>query len=186
LPKAKRGVAVGLVPHTGWTWLVRVAVADEGPRVESRVRIAACDVVDGELYHLAAERTRGQEPFLTQRRQAAVALAERALRLDVEGAETAVVLGKQKALPPLPRILAAHPLIHAAEGELWRAVFTEACAARGLYAVRSDVGVAATALAERYGSAAVRRFLAEGKRSVGAPWTREPQDAALAAWYALV
>jgi hypothetical protein len=178
-------VAIGLVPHTGWTWLVRVCGPPDAPRVESRARIVACDVLEGELYHLAAERTRDRERFVEMRRALALAQATEALRTWIDGVQAAVVLGKRMALPAFDRIIAAHPLIHGAEGELWRAVFAEACAVYRLAVAREEGSRARDAVVARQGRRSVDAFLAEGKRTVGAPWTREPQDAALAAWNAL-
>src|SRR5262245_6954033 len=130
--------AIGLVPHTGWTWLVRVGGSRGAPRVEARERVVACDVLDGELYHLAAERTRDREGFVAARRAAAVRQAEDALRGHLAGVRAAVVVGKRAPLAPVDRIVVAHPMIHGAEGELWRAIFAEACAAAGVSATRAD------------------------------------------------
>jgi hypothetical protein len=174
--------AIGLVPHTGWAWLVRVGGTRAAPRVERRERVVACDVLEGELYHLAAERARDRERFVATRRAAAVKQTGEALRDHVEGVRAAIVLGKQAALAPVDRIVAAHPMIHGAEGELWRAIFAEVCAAAGLTVTRADAGTLRPLLAKRHPEAAIAAFLDDGKRLVGAPWSREPQDAALGAW----
>jgi hypothetical protein len=182
------GAAIGMVPHTGWTWLVRVS--DEGA-VEVRARVVACDVLEGELYHLAAEKPRAAARFsaaagfIEARRATAVARARRALEAHAGGARAAIVIGKRAALPALEQIVASHALIHGAEGELWRAIFAEACASCGIAAVRAEAEDVRAALARQYGKPAVKAFLTDGKRRVGAPWSREPQDAALAAWSAL-
>jgi hypothetical protein len=180
------GIAIGIVPHTGWAWLVRVSGSRDAPRVESRASVAVCDVLDGQLYHLAAGRTRDQAGFVERRRAAAVAQACRALDPHRVDGRAAVVLGRQLALPPLERILGAHPLIHGAEGELWRAIFAEACLARGVPVTRALAKDVRGALASAARQPAIAAFLAEGKRGVGAPWGREPQDAALAAWGVLL
>jgi hypothetical protein len=179
------GAAVGIVPHTGRAWLVRVSGSRGAPRVESRANVVVCDVLDGELYHLAAERTRDRAELVERRRAAAVAEAGRALDPHLGDVRAAVVLGKQLLLPPLERIVAAHPTIHGAEGELWRAIFAEACAARGVAVTRALAEDVRSALAARHGAPAISAFLAEGKRDLGSPWSREPQDAALAAWSVL-
>jgi hypothetical protein len=165
--------ALGLVPHTGWTWLVRVSGTRARPVIAARERVVACEVLEGELYHLAAERTRGREAFVATRRARAVELATAALGAHAAGASAACVVGKVAALPALEKIVASHPLIHGAEGELWRAIFAEAAAALGLPVTRAD----ANSVRGKSDAA----FLAEGKRAFGAPWTREVQDAALAA-----
>lgn len=169
--------ALGLVPHTGWAWLVRVTGTRATPVVAARERVLACDVLDGQLYHLAAERTRDREAFVARRRARAIELAIAALRAVAAEATAACVVGTVAALPPLPAIVASHPLIHGAEGELWRAIFAEAAAALGLAVTRSD----ANSVRARQPAT----LLADGKRAFGAPWTREVQDAALAAWAVL-
>jgi hypothetical protein len=179
------GIAIGIVPHTGWAWLVRVSGSRSAPKVEWRANVVACEVLDGQLYHLAAERRRDQARFLERRCAAAVGRACRALDSHFGDARAAVVLGRQLTLPPLERIVAAHPLIHGAEGELWRAIFAEACVARGVAVTRAVAKDVRSALAARHGSPAIAAFLAAGKRDVGTPWSREPQDAALGAWSAL-
>ncbi len=175
-------VAIGIVPHTGWAWLVRVTGTRAAARVERRERVVACDVLEGELYHLAAERDRDRERFVATRRAAAALQARVALRDHLTGVRGAIVLGKQTTLAPVDRIVAVHPMIHGAEGELWRAIFAEACAAAGLAVTRAEAGELRPMLAKRHSAAAIAAFLDDGKRAVGAPWSREPQDAALGAW----
>ena len=177
--------ALGLVPHTGWCWLVRVADLPNGVAVERRERVAACDVLEGELYHRAAEMSGDAAVFIATRRAEAVQQARAALEPYLRGAREAVVLGKTTTLPPLERILAVHPMIHAAEGELWRGVFAEACSQAGLRATRREASAVRETLARTRKAADVQAFLSAGRRAVGAPWSREPQDAALAAWSAL-
>jgi hypothetical protein len=178
-------VALGLVPHTGWAWLVRVEGSRKEPRATARVRLAACDVLDGELYHLAAEQKSDREGFLAGRRARGVAQAREALTPQLEQVGAVVVVGKQATLPALERVLASHPLIHGAEGELWRAIFAEACAAAGVPVRRAEATDIRAGLEKMNGAASVAAFLARAKRALGSPWSREPQDAALAAWWTL-
>jgi hypothetical protein len=179
------GIAIGILPHTGWGWLVRVRGGAGPARAEARVKVVACQVLDGQLYHLAAEHRGDRAGLLAERRAEAVTLARRTLAPHLAGAGAAVVLGRQLGLQPLERIVAAHPRIHAAEGELWRAIFAEACQAEGVAATRAEAVEVRGALAARHGGAAVAGFLAAGRRELGAPWTREVQDAALAGWSSL-
>ncbi|TMQ20678.1 MAG: hypothetical protein E6J91_03405 [Deltaproteobacteria bacterium] len=176
---------IGLVPHTGWTWLVRVTGSRAAPRVERRDRVVACEVLDGQLYHQAAERTRDRERFVATRRAAAVGQAREALRDHLAGVRAAIVLGTQTPLAPVERIVAAHPRIHGAEGELWREIFAEACTAAGIAITRAEAGELRPLLEKRQPAAAIAAFLADGKRTVGSPWSRELQDAALGAWSVL-
>lgn len=80
------------------------------------------------------------EAFLTRTEKTAVAMAAAAVKdavakLAGEGYQVsgaAVLLGSGKPLPELPRILAAHPLIHTAEGVFFRDVLKTACEECGL------------------------------------------------------
>lgn len=164
---------------------MRVAGSRGAPKVERRERIVACDVLDGELYHRAAERSRDRERFVATRRAAVTAQARAALREQLAGVRAAIVLGKHTPLAPVDRIIAAHPMIHGAEGELWRAIFAEACGAPGVAVTRSAPDAPRAELARRHTAAAIAAFLDDGKRTCGAPWSRELHDAALGAWSVL-
>lgn len=158
--------ALGLFPHTGWTWLVRV----EDGSVVARERVEAVSVLAAELYHLMSEYAGDRvKRFATLRESCAKATVE-AVRPHVGNARAGVVLGKSPALPPFEKIIDIHPMIHTAEGELWRALFAEALDACGVKATRAMPPKMAHA-----------KWLAtEGKR-IGAPWNSELKLAALAA-----
>ncbi len=158
---------LGIVSHTGWAWVVRV----EGDRVAARVRVVALEVHAAELYHLTRDHDGDRARFLARGRAAALIATELAIRALADGAGAAIVLGKQPALPPLERIVAAHPVIHTAEGELWRGLFAEACAARGLAVERHVASELRAADA----------WLAREGKAIGPPWGSEPKAAALAA-----
>lgn len=177
--------ALGLVPHTGWAWLVRVEGSRQRPTPRVRERLVACDVLDAELYHRAAEQERERAAFLDRGRARAVAQARSALAPWLAGVRGVVVLGKQSPLLELERVLASHPRIHGAEGELWRAIFAEASGESGVRVQRAEPAAIRAALEQARGAASVREFLAAAKSAFGSPWSQEPQDAALAAWSAL-
>jgi hypothetical protein len=179
------GTAIGIVPHTGWAWLVRVSGTPTAARVEARSTVVACDVAEGELYHRAADLEQDRAEFVALERATALERARSALDSHLREAGAAVVLGRQMSLPPVDRIVTAHPLIHGAEGELWRAIFAEACLARGVPVVRTLAARVREALAQRHGEPAVAAFLEGGRREVGSPFGREVQDAALGAWQLL-
>src|SRR5262249_53513723 len=130
--------AIGLVPHTGWTWLGRVAGAPRAAGGARPGRGVAGGGLDGALCHPAGERARARASFVASRRSVALSQAREALRAHVAGVRSAIVVGKHAELAPVDRIVAAHPLIHGAEGELWRAIFAEACAAAGLAVTRAE------------------------------------------------
>src|SRR5256885_17024840 len=93
LPGAYPGgmAAIGLVPHTGWPWLVRVTGSRGAARAERRDRVVACEVLEGQLYHLAEEHRGDRERFVATRRAAATRQARDALRDHLAGVRAAIV-----------------------------------------------------------------------------------------------
>ncbi len=160
-------MAVGLVPHTGWTWLVRIT---DGAIV-ARERVVAMPVLEAELYHHARDHAGDRAAVFATQHAAARDAAIAAVRPHVVGLARAVVIGKHPALPALDAIVRSHAMIHTAEGELWRALFANACEAFGLEVTR-------IAAAPKLAAA---RWLADGRERLGAPWTAEIKAAALAA-----
>jgi hypothetical protein len=158
--------ALGIVPHTGWAWVVAVA-AD---RVTARDRVIALPVLEAELYHHARDHVGDRAALFARERAHALDATIAATREVCAGAAVAVVLGKRPALPALEAIVASHARIHGAEGELWRRLFAEACARHRL----------AVARAERANARDARWLAAQGK-ALGSPWTQEIHEAALAA-----
>jgi hypothetical protein len=192
--------ALGFHMHSGWG--VLVAVSGEAHSVEllDRRRIV---VADPELrgaiqpYHFAAQlEPPEQEKHLahcaaSSSRLAATAIAEVVKELNarhygVVGA--AILLASGRALPPLAKILAAHPLIHTAEGEFFRQAACSACEGSRIpvtaIPVRELEARAKVAFANR--AARVQLSIANLGRSVGPPWTSDHKTAALAATLVLV
>ncbi len=96
---------------------------------------------------------------------------------------SAVILASGRALPPLSKILASHPLLHAAEGEFYREAFSKGC---------EDLNLPVNGIRERdldesvrasFGKAAARtrQQISTLGRSLGPPWTQDQKTAALAA-----
>ena len=102
-------------------------------------------------------------------------------------AAAGILTGSGKPIPPLDKILASHPLLHTAEGELFRNIIIGACESCGL-SVRTvqekvllaqcpaDLGIAATA---------VQQHLAQMGKAIGSPWRQDQKFATLIAWMAL-
>jgi hypothetical protein len=166
-------VALGLVPHTGWTWLVRV----RDGAVEARERVVAVEVLDGELYHHTRDHAGDRERFFAARRAEVLAKTIAVMRAYGD-ASAAIVLGKQQPAQPLAKLVASHAKIHGAEGELWRALFTEALIACGVSTMRAE----ATEIDKR----GLDKWLAAAGKALGSPWTSEIKDAACAARYAAI
>lgn len=154
-----------------------------------------------EGFHAAAVYHRGHEarlsaaeaqPIIDEAMSASVAAARAAvaalLAADDCALELAAILaGSSRPLPGLEAILRSHPLVHTAEGEMYRSALSRACEALGLRVVR----VPAKGLQERAAAALglskaelSDRLESAGKAS-GKPWTAELRECALAGWMAL-
>lgn len=155
--------AVGFFAHTGWA--VAVTVDAEG-RVQDRRRV---ELAEGPaaVYHLGMEMKLAEaEKLVEKTKKTALRLARAAL-----GNAAAVgVVGSASRLPDsLEAILAAHPFVHAAEGELFRHALLEAAGPRGLLVP----------------APAARAAVEKIRRPEGPPWAQDQKLAAAAAWLAL-
>jgi hypothetical protein len=187
--------AFGVQMHSGWGVLVAVSGDANSVEMLDRRRIVTADPkIPGAIqpYHFAARLALPeQEKHLahcaeTSSRLAATAMAEVIRELDGRGYRivgAAVVLASGRTLPPLAKILAAHPLIHTAEGEFFRHAASKAC---------EDLQIPVTAIRVReldehanaaFGTAAsqVEDHVAKLGSSIGPPWTKDHKTAALAA-----
>ena len=181
--------------RTGRAIVVVVGGSKDEPEVLGKTLVqVAWTFEEGAVFHtaqtLSLERARAfvreSEKRFTKRAGAELVAFTRALDATLVGALMAAPPAKQ--LPPLEAILKAHPVIHAAEGELYRRIFGEAATALGLRPLRvppSALGVRlATALRVTPAKLAARLVIM-GKAS-GKPWAAHQKQAALAAWLALV
>jgi hypothetical protein len=187
--------AIGVRMHSGWGALVAVSNSDGTAEVLERRRVAV--TIPGtpganQPYHFAeklelaeAEKFLGN-CFAASRRLALAAVRDvvdelRSRQYRVVG--SGVLLASGRPLPPLAKILASHALIHAAEGEFFREVFSKACADLDL----SVTGVRERDLDERVkttlgkAAARIRQQISTMGRAIGPPWTTDQKTAALAA-----
>jgi hypothetical protein len=181
--------------HSGWGVLVAISGDANELEVIDRRRVVVTDpAVPGgnqPYHHAASLGPQESEKYLADyaavsERVAFAAIGEviRELeRRDYRTACAAVLLASGRPLPSLAKILASHPLIHTAEGELFRNVVSQACE-------RLTIPVTATPEREldekaktAFGNATsrVQRMIASLGSSVGPPWTRDHKSAALAA-----
>ncbi|PYY23659.1 MAG: hypothetical protein DMG62_06655 [Acidobacteria bacterium] len=188
--------ALGIRMHSGWGILV--AVNHEIEIIERR-RIV---ITEGhgprgnQPFHHAQELSLEKaEGFLAEYRS----ISERLARRELEAATAAIsargcnvvaaalLLASGRPLPALPQILASHPLIHTAEGELFREVVSDACEGLRIPVERyreCDLEeLAKPALADSLTDAKQR--LASAGKLIGPPWTADHKAAALAACIAL-
>jgi hypothetical protein len=179
---SKRLAALGCRSHSGWAVIVAVAGSFAAPLVLERRRV---ELLDGSLpvqpYHAAVESgldlaataeliTRVEELAASR---AAAALAEMAGGVDSSRftVDRVAVVAKDRSLPDdLARILGAHPLLHAAEGDLYEQALAEGAARAGLRVRR----VAPTPVS-------VHPNLDSAARALGPPWQKDHKMAAAAA-----
>ena len=187
--------AIGFRHHTGWAVAVTLTLGDDGPVVLDRRHVDMVDD-DRDAYHAAAERSASVEIGTAliariegeARTGAAAAIAEVMTDLATSG-HTVVAAGVPagRSLPPLASILRSHPLLHSAEGELYREALARGAEGWGLRVTEAPVkallGHAARALGAD--EAAVTTTLTAVGKSLGPPWQRDHRDAALLAWLAL-
>ena len=176
-------IALGVRAHSGWAALVAVGGTIDTPHVLERRRIVIADPeVSGskQPYHAAAElpfplaEALVRKAVESSRGLAAEAISATVGELRRRGHEVAgcgVVLGSGKAMPALERILAAHPLIHTAEGEMFREAL--------LWAAK-ECELPVSGLREKdLDKSSVERLNSLGKR-IGPPWTQDQKFAAVA------
>jgi len=93
------------------------------------------------------------------------------------------VQGIVEGLGNLKKILAAHPLLHTAEGEFFRKAFAQGCESSQIAVTKVKERDLDTALKEKFGRDATRikKKVQLLGRTVGSPWTTDQKNATLAA-----
>ena len=191
---AKPKLALGLKVKTGRAFVVALRGPVKAPELLAKVRIdVATTFEEGAVYHAGQELGVAKARPLIERSErefterARAALAELLKPLDSKVAGAVLVAPEPKPAPPLETILRAHPLVHAAEIELYRRVFAAAVADL----CKAPTRVPDDQLADRLADALqltpaklTAQFAALGK-AAGRPWTADHKHAALAAWLAL-
>lgn len=197
LMTASRSVAFGLRAHSGWAVLVTVKGPGSNPTLLERRRIELAEHTPAQPYHEAAylgdvalaaaliERARA-DARLRARMAISTAVAEAGRQgYGVRGA--ALLTSRARPLPTLDAILVSHPLLHAAEGELFRQALAQACEESRLAVWRCSE----QDLYEESGrllkirSTSLRRQLTAIGHSCGPPWTSDHKAAFLAGWRVL-
>jgi hypothetical protein len=188
-------VAWGCRPHTGWAIAVLVSGNADAPVVLERRRVALCpDDLPRMAYHAAQDLPRPRAAALVARVDAAVTRAAATVVDELERAArphghlvAMAVIGHPRDLPELDAALSNHSMLHAAEGELYRAALDDAAHASGLPVLaappKRTVEEAAVALGTTGGDLAAR--LAGLRSELGAPWQADHKAATAAALMAL-
>lgn len=185
--------------HSGWGALIAISCEAPAFQVAHRARIVVCGSPGpraNQPYHHAAELgLAAAEIFLDEYTANAEQLAVKEISAAIEllrgrnfrVSAAAILLASGRMLPALPQILAAHPLIHTAEGELFRNVARNACERLGLRVEglrERDLDQRATAIWGQAAAGMKERIASLGK-AIGPPWTQDQKTAALAAAMAL-
>ncbi|HZR57208.1 MAG TPA: hypothetical protein VFA74_10075 [Terriglobales bacterium] len=186
--------AFGIQVHSGWGVLVAVSGDPASVEVLERKRIIIADpTILGakQPYHSAMGLAPAESEkhiancAAVSKRMAFTVIGEAARNWDERGYKiigAAVLWASGRPLPSLAKILAAHPLIHTAEGEFFRNAVREAC---------EDLKIPVTAIRERElddraktelrMSEQVQHRIATLGKFLGPPWTKDHKTAALAA-----
>jgi hypothetical protein len=191
-----KSAALGIRMHSGWGILV--AVTDAAEILERRrISVIRNDMTGGKQPYHHAERLGlpAAEKYLASYICECDCLAREDIQRTVSAlhsrgyrvAKAALLLASGRRLPSLSQILAAHPLIHSAEGELFRETVRQACESLTIpvlgYKERELEAEAIHLLGDSF-PRVVRQFAAAGK-SVGPPWTADHKSAALGGYLAL-
>ncbi|MGD0695282.1 MAG: hypothetical protein ABSB82_10550 [Terriglobia bacterium] len=191
--------ALGFRAHSGWAALVAIAGSIKSPAVVARRRI---ELADPKLprpvqpYHMAREMALEEAAeYLKRFAEDSQRLAQQALREVIdhlrEGGYRVIGCGIPTGSGRLPgsleSILASHPAVHTAEGELFRKVLARAGEKLRLPVLqvreRELLERAATELDMSVKD--LERQLTELGQPVGPPWGKDQKLAALVAWTAL-
>jgi hypothetical protein len=182
--------ALGFHMHSGWGVLVAVAQDANAVTLLDRRRIVVADPEEHgaiQPYHFAAQlQSAAQEKHLARCAASSCQLAATEIAeviRELEGRHyrvvgAAILLASGRPLPPLVKILGAHPLIHTAEGEFFRQAVRQAC--EGLQIPVTAIRMRELDAGGNKGSK-LQRTIAGLGRTVGPPWTKDHKTAALAA-----
>ena len=191
---AKWRAALGIKVRTGRAVVVVMGGPTDAPRILAKAHIQVAFTFDeGAVYHVAQELPVDEARELLRRAEARFTelarseLAAIVKNLDTKIAAALMVAPPEKRLPKIDSILKVHPLVHAAEGELYRRVFATAARAVGAGPTRvaaGDLTQRASKALEMTPAKLTARLSALGKAS-GKPWAADQKEAALAAWLAL-
>ena len=194
-----KSAAVGFRVHSGWTSLVVVALEKGRPVILARQRsqlVATFTYTFRQPYHTAENMSLDEaETFLETQRAESRKLAIEALQVaQSEVAQqgykltrAALLTASGRPLPELAKILAAHSLIHTADGEFFREALLRGCKLQKLVVTtikERELMLSASSKLRRR-SAALTTLLAKLGKPLGAPWTQDEKLATLAAWLAL-
>lgn len=147
-------------------------------------------------YHAAQEMKLDEaEAYIAGFAQAAENLATQAIRIVIQelrkegylAAGCGIVSGSGRLIPTVAAALASHPMLHTAEGELFRGAITRAAQRCRLpvYAIREKTALSVGADKLGFNLVTLQSRLTEMGRPIGPPWGQDQKIASLVAWLAL-
>jgi hypothetical protein len=185
-------VTLGLKVRTGKAAVIALRGPAAEPEVIGKEMIqVAFSFGEGAVFHavekmpIAKARTHVERAEARFTKLAHEELTRFVEKLGADVAEARLAAPVAKPLPALERIVKVHPLVHAAEIELYRRVFSAACEALELTPKRVDEAAKGVASALGWTPARVAEQLAAIGKASCRPWAAEQKAAALAAWHAL-
>jgi hypothetical protein len=188
---------LGFREHTGWAVMVAVGGTARAPVVLARKRLELCDEnLPRAVYHAARNLDlAGAERLVRKVELAARRAAVRQLQGTIEALEetgyrvagAGIAIGSRRLPGELAEILASHPLVHAAEGQLFRDALLDAAELQGLHVTRFVQQDLYEQAADEVGMSdeSLRAQLTGFGRALGPPWQQDQKEAAAAAWLAL-
>lgn len=191
--------AIGVRAHSGWGAVVAVSGDASGMEVVARSRVS---VIDPKMrgpfqpYHRAAgKKLADAEKYLVDSAVSCGNFAVTALSKMFDELRTsghnivgcAVLTGSGRAMPPLEKILVAHPLLHTAEGIFFRKVFSDAFMRLKIHVTEIRERDLDDLSRKAFGGKApgIKQKIARAGKQLGPPWTTDQKLATLAAWIVL-
>ncbi len=194
---ARTLVALGLRAHSGWAALVAIAGSPGSPKVieRRRIELTAPGIVRQPYHAVEGLSLKKADHYIRRCISGTKLLARKAFRSVIKELEgngygvvaCGVLLASGRPLPKLVVILGSHPLLHTAEGELFRNALIHAgeCCGLSITRVRERGLFASAESILGFTAGDLQRRIAEMGRPIGPPWSQDQKFAALAAWLAL-
>ena len=192
--------SIGFRAHSGWAAVVVLSGPAKSPQVidRRRIELARPGTPGGvQPYHAARELPFLQaDKFIRDAIAAANATALQAIKflarqmteLDRTIKTCGIVLASGRPLPSLEVTLRSHPMVHTAEGELYRAAIYYAAKRCSWPCLRIPERELYQRAAEalRIPETKLKTRITEMGDAVGSPWSADEKCATLIAWLALL
>ena len=183
-------IALGWRIHSWWATVVAVSGPATDPVVLLRERVTLVEEASAqEPYHAAVPLPLDEAPAFIESAQeaaASVAASKIATLASTLGPVAAVgVVGGDRRLPELPRILTKHALLHAAERDLYERAVIDGARRAGLPVVTTPATGKLFEHASRALDVDLEPLLAALGKSIGKPWQKDHKEATAVALLAL-